>query len=337
MRRIVFFIIMFTILSGSCRNKNYRVNINDIELDLSITRLENILFGNDPAWVYEGLDSLSNAHPGILTYLSYLINIGNIDDPGWSEGLMNFITSRQNVEVYRSTAEIYEDIREIEEEMEVAWKHYRYYFPDAGIPEIYTCISGFNSSYIIGNEVIGISLDRYLGRDSEYYPMLGIYNYQTLWMIREKIVSDCMYAWASSTWINEDNEDKSTDVMNAMIHEGRLLYFTKCMLPDEEDTLLFRFTEMQMQFVVNNEQQIWEYLVEHDMLFSTDPLLLKKLTGDAPFTSYFTSESPGRAANWIGYRIVESFMRKNPDVSLSDLMKEDKLPSILERSKYSPG
>jgi hypothetical protein len=268
---------------------------------------------------------------------SYLINIGNIDDPGWSEGLMNFITSRQNVEVYRSTAEIYEDIREIEEEMEVAWKHYRYYFPDADIPEIYTCISGFNSSYIIGNEVIGISLDRYLGRDSEYYPMLGIYNYQTLWMIREKIVSDCMYAWASSTWINEDNEDKSTDVMNAMIHEGRLLYFTKCMLPDEEDTLLFRFTEMQMQFVVNNEQQIWEYLVEHDMLFSTDPLLLKKLTGDAPFTSYFTSESPGRAANWIGYRIVESFMRKNPDVSLSDLMKEDKLPSILERSKYSPG
>ena len=57
---------------------------------------------------------------------------------------------------------------------------------------------------------------------------------------------------------------------------------------------------------------MWEYLVEHDMLFSTDPMLIKKLTGDAPFTSYFTSESPGRAANWIGFRIVESYMRKNP-------------------------
>ena len=39
-------------------------------------------------------------------------------------------------------------------------------------PEIFTCITGFNNSIITGDSVLGISLDRYLGADCEYYPGL---------------------------------------------------------------------------------------------------------------------------------------------------------------------
>ena len=63
---------------------------------------------------------------------------------------------------------------------------------------------------------------------------------------------------------------------------------------------------------------MWQYLIEKDLLFSTDQLTIRKLTGEAPFTSYFTNESPGRAAVWIGFRIVESYMVKNPDISLEE-------------------
>jgi len=81
---------------------------------------------------------------------------------------------------------------------------------------------------------------------------------------------------------------------------------------------------------------MWQYLLEHDLLFETDQLVIRKLTGEAPFTTYFTNESPGRAAVWIGFRIVESFMMKNPEVTLDMLMKETNLQSILEKAKYSP-
>ena len=91
-----------------------------------------------------------------------------------------------------------------------------------------------------------------------------------------------------------------------------------------------------MNFCRNNEDQMWQYLIENNLLFNTDQLTRRKVTGDAPFTSYFTNESPGRAAVWIGFRIIESCMRNNSDVRLADIMEETDLQMILEKARYIP-
>jgi hypothetical protein len=91
-----------------------------------------------------------------------------------------------------------------------------------------------------------------------------------------------------------------------------------------------------MKFCRNNESQMWQYLIENDLLFNSDQLTIRKLTGEAPFTSYFTNESPGRAAVWLGFRIVESYMMKNPGVNLGDLMKNTDIQGLLEKAKYNP-
>ncbi|NSW94389.1 MAG: gliding motility lipoprotein GldB, partial [Bacteroidales bacterium] len=61
-----------------------------------------------------------------------------------------------------------------------------------------------------------------------------------------------------------------------------------------------------------------------------------KLIGDAPFTSYFTNESPGKAAVWIGFRIVESYMKNNKGVKLSDLMQDKDIQGLVEKARYNP-
>ena len=81
---------------------------------------------------------------------------------------------------------------------------------------------------------------------------------------------------------------------------------------------------------------MWQYLIEKNLLFNTDMLTIRKLTGEAPFTSFFTNESPGGAAVWIGFRIVESYMMKNATTSLDDLMKSTDIQQILEKAKYNP-
>lgn len=82
---------------------------------------------------------------------------------------------------------------------------------------------------------------------------------------------------------------------------------------------------------------MWQYMIENNLLFSSDQLTRKKLTGEAPFTTYFTRESPGRAAVWIGFRIVESYMKNNRGVTPEDLMKERDTQVILSGARYSPG
>jgi hypothetical protein len=126
------------------------------------------------------------------------------------------------------------------------------------------------------------------------------------------------------------------DVMTEMIHEGKLRYFQRCMMPDLSDTVLFGYTADQMRFCRNNEMQMWHYLIEHDLLFSSDQFTMRKLVGEAPFTTFFTNESPGRAAAWLGFRIIESYMMKNRNVSLEEMMKNTDIQGILTASRYDP-
>ena len=72
------------------------------------------------------------------------------------------------------------------------------------------------------------------------------------------------------------------------------------------------------------------------VLFSTDVMLIKKYMNDAPFTATISQESPGRLGAWIGLRIVDSYMRKNTNVTLRDLMNENNYQKMLEQSDYRP-
>lgn len=320
----------------SCRKNPYRVNISGIKTEIGIKRLEDDLFTLDPDSIQGKVPVLKQKYGHFLQLFSYVINTGDIDSPAFPDFLFRFCTDKQNYDVYEMTRQLYPDVADIEKGLKGAFRHYLYYFPGRIVPAVFTCITGFNNSIITGDSVLGIGLDRYLGPDCKYYPRLEIYSYMAARMTPENIVPDCMYGWASSEWDFESAGYETDNVLAEILHEGKLKYFEKCMLPDLPDETVFRFTPGQMKFCRNNEARMWQYLVENDLLFKTDRFVVRKLTGEAPFTSYFTNQSPGRAAVWIGFRIIESYMRKNPAVSLKDLMTETDVQKILEKARYSP-
>jgi len=320
----------------SCRKNPYRISISSVSADIEVKRLERDLFTIDPAEITESLPALREKYGTFLQLFSYVINTGDVNDSSFSDFLGRFCTDKLNNEVYELVKQLYPDIEVIEDDLEKAFRHYKWYLPQAKIPAVYTCITGFNNSIIIGDSVLGIGLDRYLGRESDYYKRLQIYRYLTARMNSWNIVPDCMYGWGASEWDFVSMEYPIDDVLTEIIHEGKLKYFQKCMMPELNDTVLFGFSDVQMKFCMNNEMQMWQYLIEHDLLFSTDQFTIKKLTGEAPFTTFFTNESPGRAATWIGFRIVESYMMKNRGITLGELMDNTDIQGILEKARYNP-
>lgn len=330
------FVIVVFVFSSSCRRNHFIINTSDIKLDVEIKRLEVDLFSLSPSSIKEKVPALHEKYSGFLTYFGYVINIGEFGDSIWKEGLLRFCTDKQNNEVYNSTMEVYPEIQNIEDGLSKAFRHFRYYFPKKTVPGIFTCITGFNRSIILGDSVLAIGLDRYLGSGSKYYPELQIYKYQAAKMSPLNIVPDCMYALATREWDYKDIGYTTDNVLTEMIHEGKLLYFVKSMLPEYDDNLIFGFSAPQMKFCLNNENQMWQYLVEHNLLFSSEQLTKRKLTGEAPFTVYFSNESPGRAAVWTGYRIIESYMMNNKSATLEELMKNTDIQGILEKAKYNP-
>lgn len=324
------------VLILSCKRDRFRINISGEHAELEIMRLEEDLFINDPGLVSEQVAGLKEKYPAFLQLFSNVINTGDINDPDFGDYLTVFVTDRLNNEVYAEVMKLYPDVTAIEDGLEEAFSRYHHYFPGRVVPSVYTCITGFNSSIIAGDSVLGISLDRYLGADCSYYPRLMIYSYLSARMTPEYVVPDAVYGWGASEWYYPDMGYPSETVLSALIHEGKLKYYLRSMLPGLSEEILFGFTSDQIKFCRNNEGQIWQYLVENDLLFKTDQFTVRKLTGEAPFTSFFTNESPGRAAVWLGYRIAESFMERNPGTSLEDLLNMTDVQLIVEKAKYNP-
>jgi hypothetical protein len=336
--RYISFLILLLIFPAllSCRGDRYEIRTSGIKVNISIRRLEKDLFTMSPDEITGKVPGLKAKYDGFLQLFSHVINTGDINDPSFGDFLVRFCTDRQNNDVYGLTMKLFPDVDDIEKGLEDAFRHYLYYFPDKKVPSIYTCITGFNTSIITGDSVLGIGLDRYLGSDCNYYRQLEVYSYISARMAPPYILPDCLYGWGASEWDFGSVNYPEDNVLSELIHEGKLRYFEKCMLPETPDHIIFGFTPGQMKFCLNNESRMWLYLVENDLVFSTDKFTIRKLIGEAPFTSYFTNESPGRAAGWIGFRIVESFMMKNPSESLGDLMKKVDIQEILEAAKYNP-
>ena len=338
MKRILLPVLLLSVLVSqvSCRRNRYRIDISGARVKLEVKRLEADLFGSDPQLLPQMTNDLQKKYGSFLQLFSYVINAGEVTDSSFTDVLVSFSTDKLNCEVYAETQKIFHDFGAYTASLEECFSHYSYYFPGKVIPDIYTCITGFNNSIITGDSVVGISLERYLGADNAYYPQLGIYKYVSDRMSPENIVPDVIYAWAASDWDYRAMGYPSDNVMASMMHYGKLKYFERCMLPGLSDELLFGYSADQLKFCRNNEGQMWQYLVEKDLLFSTDQFTVNKLTGEAPFTSFFTRESPGRAAVWLGFRIIEAYMQKNSDVSLEGLMNTTDVQMILEGAKYAP-
>jgi hypothetical protein len=332
----IIIIILIVPAMISCKENHYKVDVSSIDVKVEIKRLEKDLFSTNPDEIVTKIPLLKQKYNGFLQFFSYVIKAGELTDSTFGEKLTAFCTDKQNNEVYAMTSNLYPDIKTIETGLQGAFRYYLYYFPKRKVPAVFTCITGFNTSIITGDSVLGIGLDRYLGANCKYYPELEIYEYLAVRMTPENIVPDCMFGLAASLWDFSTLKYKNDNVLAEIIHNGKLKYFEKCMLPEVTDELIFGFTANQLKFCQNNESQMWQYLVENDLLFSTDQLTIRKLTGEAPFTSYFTNQSPGRAAAWIGFRIVESYMSKNKNVNPEDLMNNTDVQAILEGARYDP-
>ena len=64
--------------------------------------------------------------------------------------------------------------------------------------------------------------------------------------------------------------------------------------------------------------------------------LYKQIFNPAPYSKGMPIESPGQVAVWVGWNIVNEFMSKNQDVTISELFQIKEAQYILNQSKYKP-
>ncbi|MDC1400480.1 gliding motility lipoprotein GldB, partial [Polaribacter sp.] len=122
-----------------------------------------------------------------------------------------------------------------------------------------------------------------------------------------------------------------------IIEEGKKMYLLDVYLPSVSEKEKTGYTFAKLAWAKQQEEAVWKFFIENELLYSTDTKLNKRFIENAPFSKFYTAQdnqSPGKIGSYIGWQIVRSFMKQN-DVSLQKLIAID-AQSLLDQSKYKP-
>ena len=124
--------------------------------------------------------------------------------------------------------------------------------------------------------------------------------------------------------------------MDLMIHNGKQWYLTDLLLPNTSDTVKLEMTPTQVDWLKDNELEMWAFLLKEKLLYDSDWSKIRKYVEYSPGIPQMHPEAPGRSANWIGLQIVRAYMDNVPDAKLEELLSETSAQRILDRSRYKP-
>lgn len=311
---------------ASCDPGLKEANIKDIAIETHFHRFDSAFFTLDT------LDFLKNLNFLKSEYSPFFSSGGTLDFWKYQRNDPLQISLSNQVEIAFSPFRSYND------QLNQAMKHFYYYFPDQKPIQFYSYISNLDFNLPIlfadSSNFCFAGTDLYLGAKSKYYnsiPSYLAFHRQPKFLIR-----DCLEAIVQ-TKLKSANE--SLPLLNQMIYHGKILYSLQRFQPDLEEMLIIKYASEKMDFCHKNEKSIWAYFVENELLFSTKSDNYRKFIQVAPFSKFgmkFDSQSPGRIGQWIGLQIVKSYMLKNKNITLQELLKERDARKILKLSGYKP-
>jgi len=331
MKQLTLLLLSLIVLAG-CNSEKSR--IENIDLQLTVERLDQELSVMVTDSSYQRLPALHEKYGELFEGLNiYVMRIGESTDALYPRFLQLFMRDTMVRNAYEKAGEVFADMQPLEAQLISAFKHVLFYFPDVPAPRIVTYISGFNDAVVSTDVAIGIGLDGFLGNDYELYAKLGKAAYLRYHMRPERIAPLCVEEWIAARYPMQ--QDIGATLLAKMIYEGKILYVLSKCLPEQPIAELVGFRPEQMQWCIDNERLMWQQLLEQQLLYNTSYPLIQKYTGDAPFTAGFSQESPGKAANWLGYRIVENYV-KHTDCTLPELMEQHDVQQLLKEARYNP-
>jgi hypothetical protein len=331
---MLFFLAVSVWLMNACKSNPLDVDISGIDLRMRLERFDRALFEMEQDTLVAAIDVMYEHYGDFFDVFNvHIIGLGQASSRRYPSYLSMFINDPINQEVYEYTNQVYASTDALEDKLSDGFRHYLYHYPDSVSPRVVAYVSRFNQGLFTVGHFVGVGLDQYLGSDCSYYQQMGTPNYLAQKKEPARVPLDVMFAWATSIYPYNDSLD---NVLSRMIWNGQITWFVEAMYPGVEEELMMGFTADQMHWCRNNEKQMWTHLVEEKLLFSTDPLNIRKLVEDAPNTSFYTSESPGRAAVWQGWQIVNAYAERNPKLTVHQLMSQRNYQALLRESRYNP-
>lgn len=283
-------------------------------------------------YIQEKNDDASFQDPFLAIYGDNILNLGKPDSLGFKERLKTYFSEPTLLQLYKDEQEKFADIAYIQEELLGAFAILMKEFPQIQQPKFYMHVSGLNQSVVVSEDVLSISADKYMGADYPLYQSF-FHDYQRKLMKPENIVPDYILGFMMANFPFKGREDV---LLDRMIYEGKLRYILSRVIPQREVWDYVSYDKEEYLWCSNKQSQLWKTIVGSKHLNTPNYLLTSQYLKQAPYTSFLSTESPGRVGIWFAYQIVMSYMKQHPQTSLLQLMQLEDYPQFLKDAKYKP-
>ena len=345
MKKTFLILIVFPLLF-SCKD-NDAPDVSNININLKVERFEQDFFKMDTTNLANALQQLGNKYPAFLG--DYLGNIMGL--PPFSDSSTQVLTAiKKFLSDYKpvkdSADKVFSNTNKIEEDVKKSLQYVKHYFPAYHAPnKLITFIGPMDAFFeasigsygdVITRDGLAVGLQLHLGSNfSLYKSEMGQALYPTY--VSRRFAPEYIPVNCIKNVIDDLFPDKSIgkSLLEQMVEKGKRLYVLDKLMPFTGDTLKIGYTQQQLKGCIVNEGLIWNFFVTNNLLYNSEPGLIKNYIGEGPNTPEFGEGAPGYIGLFTGWQIVKKYMEKNDAVKLEELMGTD-AKKIYEISKYRP-
>ena len=171
---------------------------------------------------FSALQQMSTEYPmETRTLIEDILHIGEVNDPQINKKFLTFFQDSTLQMIVSDAESQYANMDDINQQLNKAFFNLKGRIPDMPLPQVYAQIGALDQSIVIGNQSIGISLDKYLGEDYPLYKKFYSAS-QLKAMSRSYIVPDCLSFYLLSLYPMPDFEQRSQ--IDRDLHIGKIMW-----------------------------------------------------------------------------------------------------------------
>lgn len=331
MKKLCYILTLLLLITVSCKDKTQKSSSLTPRQtkSIAIDRFEQVIFETPVATLQQKLTEVQ------ATYNSELMDIYP-DDPEYMALMTGFVQDPTILEIYKAVKQRYADLSWLSDQLTPALKKSAKLLPNTHYDRCFTMVAGtfdYNSRIMLSEHDILICIDQYVLPQMERYGYFGCPRYIANISDSAYLAPDCMAAIARQHIAIPAGRDMQ--LIDYMIAEGKALYFLDKVMPKVDSRYKIRHTEAQWEWTVQNEKNVWGYLLQNHLLYVSDMNRIHSFIEDAPKTNAFGNQSAPRTTDYIGWQIVEAYAKKS-GASMEELFAETNSQKILNTANYRP-
>lgn len=208
MRKVYSILMVCMVLCVACQFK-LRAGDEDAQAPLlEVERYDRLEYRYLTTGDFSALQEMNTEYPiETRTLIEDVLKLGTATDPEINTKLLKFYQDTTLQALIADAETAFANMDDLNKDLNGAFTRLKRWFPDLEIPQVYSQISALDQSIVVGNDAIGISLDKYLGEDYPLYQQFYS-EQQRRQMTRSMVLPDALTFYLISVFPLKDFETR---------------------------------------------------------------------------------------------------------------------------------